>query len=63
MDPAGPGWASTDPDKGLHETDAEFVDTINTDGDNYGSVPRGRGHLNFFPNEGGRQPGCGEEYW
>ncbi len=57
MDPAGPGWGSTDPLVGLDKDDAAFVDTINTDSVS-GSTPRGRGDLNWFPHEGSGQPGC-----
>ena len=42
--------------------DAQFVDTINTDGQGFISLGLGQevGHVDFFPNNARRQPPCPE---
>ena len=46
---------------GINPTSADFVDIIHTDGKSliyhYGQM-RPLGHLDFYPNGGGTQPGC-----
>ncbi|XP_046636690.1 pancreatic lipase-related protein 2-like isoform X2 [Daphnia pulicaria] len=60
LDPAGwyfrrmPTFARLDP------SDAQFVDAVHTDGEGILAVGllEPLGHLDFYPNGGGRQPGC-----
>ncbi|XP_019864592.2 phospholipase A1 isoform X1 [Aethina tumida] len=59
LDPAGPKFQNPlmTPDLRLCETDAEFVDVIHTDIQWYGyTLPIG--DVDFYPNNGGKQPGC-----
>jgi len=63
LDPAYPLFSMEDTDQRLDTTDAEFVDVIHT---NSGyliqaglSFPHPIGHVDFFPNGGMSQPGCG----
>ena len=61
MDPAGPLFQRYHSSARLNSTDAEFVDVIHTNGKG-GVQALGTliplGHVDFYPNEAGRQPGC-----
>ena len=61
MDPAGPNFEGTPPEARLWYTDAQFVDAIHTDirpviglG-----MEEACGTVDFYPNGGRSQPGCG----
>jgi len=63
LDPAYPLFSMENTDQRLDTTDAEFVDVIHT---NSGliilgalSFPYNIGHVDFYPNGGTSQPGCG----
>lgn len=61
LDPAGPlfEWPYQDPiEEKLDSTDAEFVDVIHTNADEMG-ISDNVGHVDYYPNGGKRQPGCG----
>ncbi|CAH1796508.1 unnamed protein product [Owenia fusiformis] len=65
LDPAGPWFADTTPAVRLTERDATFVDVIHSNG--RGAVVllgigTPSGHVDFYPNGGGAQPGCGLTY-
>ena len=62
MDPAGPLFENYDDSIGLNPSNGDLVDVIHTHGKggpvmNYGTL-KPMGHLDFYPNEGGMQPGC-----
>lgn len=63
LDPAGPNFWSASPEQKLWRTDAQFVDVIHTNAEplipeaGYG-LNQTLGHLDFWPNGGGNQPGC-----
>ncbi|XP_046556336.1 pancreatic lipase-related protein 3-like [Haliotis rubra] len=62
LDPAGPLFEGTDPAVRLDPTDAIYVDNIHTDGlplydAGFGTMSAW-GHVDFYPNGGGDQPGC-----
>ncbi|XP_043197105.1 pancreatic triacylglycerol lipase-like isoform X1 [Amphibalanus amphitrite] len=63
LDPAEPHFENTDPVVRLNPTDADFVDVIHTDSGPLFSGGLGLhqpiGHMDFFPNGGKKQPGCG----
>ena len=61
MDPAGPSFQDYSSSARLNSSDAEFVDIIHTHGKGgvktFGTrIPLG--HVDFYPNGGGVQPGC-----
>ena len=62
MDPAGPGFPLNDTDHRLDDTDAHFVDVIQTNSgdliDNGLGYGPAIGHVDFYPNGGEFQPGC-----
>ncbi|RUS85410.1 hypothetical protein EGW08_006801 [Elysia chlorotica] len=64
LDPAEPYFDSFNDTLRLDQSDAIFVDVIHTDGERftgykgYGSL-RQQGHVDFYPNGGQQQPGCG----
>ncbi|XP_014674353.1 PREDICTED: inactive pancreatic lipase-related protein 1-like [Priapulus caudatus] len=70
LDPVGPYFENTDPVVRLDPTDADFVDVIHTD-----MLPiyflglgikMAVGHVDFYPNGGLNQPGCGnlfDTFW
>ncbi|XP_046556330.1 pancreatic triacylglycerol lipase-like [Haliotis rubra] len=62
LDPAGPLFEGTDPAVRLDPTDAIYVDNIHTDGLPLYDAGLGTlsawGHVDFYPNGGGDQPGC-----
>jgi len=60
LDPAGPYFEKMPTFVRLDPTDAHFVDAIHTDGSTLGlGLMQPVGHLDFYPNGGGNQPGCG----
>lgn len=62
LDPASPKFELDElpEDKRLNKSDAEFVDIIHTDAGFYGfKMPLGT--VDFYPNGGGTQPGCGSD--
>ncbi|CAH1268208.1 PNLIP [Branchiostoma lanceolatum] len=58
LDPAGPTFKITSAADRLDSSDATFVDVIHTDKHKWG-LPEPVGHVDFYPNEGLKQPGCG----
>jgi len=60
LDPAGPLFSLDDPSNRLHHTDANYVESIITDGGRLG-FQHPIGHANFYPNWGTSQPGCGPD--
>lgn len=61
LDPAGPLFEDYEIDVRLDATDANYVDVIHTDGDNFG-MEKAAGHVDYYPNGGEDQPGCGLEF-
>ncbi|XP_078354655.1 pancreatic lipase-related protein 2-like [Oculina patagonica] len=64
LDPARPGFDSDDAAGRLDSSDAMFVDVIHTDVRNGAidsslGLQRSCGHVDFYPNGGKQQPGCG----
>jgi len=60
LDPAMPLFSWDKPEKRLASTDANYVESIQTNGGKLGFIkPIGRG--TFYPNGGKRQPGCGDD--
>lgn len=57
LDPAGPLFMTTKPEKRLTSTDAEYVEVIHTDRMELGYA-KPLGQADFYPNWGRRQPGC-----
>lgn len=57
LDPALPLFTTTNKDRKLDRTDAEFVDVLHTDALVEGKVER-CGHIDFYMNGGLEQPGC-----
>ncbi|KAH8417466.1 hypothetical protein KR222_000498, partial [Zaprionus bogoriensis] len=58
LDPALPLFSYDKPDKRLSSTDAQYVESIQTNGGKLGFLkPIGKGA--FYPNGGQKQPGCG----
>jgi len=58
LDPVGRYFEGDKPGIRLDSSDAQFVDVIHTDSDNNG-VEQPLGHLDFYPNGGAQQKGCG----
>jgi Lipase len=62
LDPAGPLFETRDWTVGLNQYSADFVDIIHTNGEAFTGAHLGTmkvlGHVDFYPNGGGRQPGC-----
>lgn len=62
MDPAGPLFDGHDPATCMGPEDADFVDVIHTNMKARFTAALGYkaplGHVDFYPNGGGRQPGC-----
>lgn len=63
LDAAGPYFENTDPVVRLDPTDADFIDVIHTDTQPFYLLGFGIempiGHVDFYPNGGIQQPGCG----
>ncbi|XP_070537998.1 pancreatic triacylglycerol lipase-like [Ptychodera flava] len=63
LDPAGPDFSGKGASDRLDPTDAQFVDVLHTDGEPLWQGGFGYyepcGHVDFYPNGGTRQPGCG----
>jgi pancreatic lipase-related protein 1/phosphatidic acid-selective phospholipase A1 len=62
MDPAGPLFeVNNNKLIGINPTSATFVDILHTDGTDAASLGTRRdlGHIDFYPNGGGSQTGCG----
>ncbi|XP_046392643.1 lipase member H-like isoform X2 [Ischnura elegans] len=57
MDPAGPLFVEASKDRRLDAGDAKFVDVIHSDKECLGTR-MAWGHIDFYPNGGGKQPGC-----
>lgn len=62
MDPAGPLFENRDWTCGLNPSCADLVDVLHTNGEpgvvlNLGTM-KVLGHIDFYPNGGGRQPDC-----
>ena len=61
MDPAGPLFDEHN-DCGLRPSSATFVDVIHSNGQGAGTVPYGTmkplGDQDYYPDDGGLQPGC-----
>ncbi|XP_055850750.1 phospholipase A1-like [Episyrphus balteatus] len=60
MDPALPLFPYNDPTRRLASTDAEYVESIHTNGGYWGFYEP-LGHIAFYPNGGKKQPGCESE--
>ncbi|XP_037050695.1 lipase member H-A-like [Bradysia coprophila] len=60
LDPAGPLFSLDNPADRLHSTDADYVESIVTDGGRLG-FEHPFSHANFYPNWGTSQPGCGND--
>ncbi|XP_043240458.1 pancreatic lipase-related protein 2-like [Amphibalanus amphitrite] len=64
LDPAEPYFEDTDVIVHLDPTDAQYVDIIHSDGRSMAFLGAGftkaNGHVDFFPNDGKNQPGCGD---
>ena len=58
MDPAGPKFTNEEKDFRLDESDASYVDVIHTNAGFLGTNQR-VGDIDFYPNGGSHQPGCG----
>lgn len=58
LDPAGPSFYRKGPEGRLDPTDAAFVDVIHTAVGSAGHY-KNLGHVDFYPNGGIYQPGCG----
>jgi len=58
LDPAKPQYENKGTADRLYITDAHFVDVMHTNSGNNGFT-KSIGHIDFFPNGGSRQPGCG----
>lgn len=61
LDPARPlfEWPYIDPyEEKLDEGDADFVDVIHTNAKELG-ISEPAGHVDYYPNGGAKQPGCG----
>ncbi|XP_022170469.1 pancreatic lipase-related protein 2-like [Myzus persicae] len=58
LDPAKPQYENKGPNDRLYITDAHFVDIMHTNSAKNGFT-KSIGHIDFFPNGGQRQPGCG----
>lgn len=56
LDPAGPFFSISEPDKRLDKGDAEYVEVIHTDGGLQG-LREPMGTADFYPNFGYKQPG------
>lgn len=58
LDPSASQWGSNS--HRLRASDARYVEVIHTDGDGLGANGLGTalGHVDFFANGGGNQPGC-----
>ncbi|XP_057299885.1 inactive pancreatic lipase-related protein 1-like [Hydractinia symbiolongicarpus] len=64
LDPAAPYYESEHIDVRLDPTDADFVDVVHTDGktiliNGFGTIQE-MGHIDFYPNGGFHQLGCGK---
>ena len=62
LDPAGPLFENRDWTCGLNPSSADLVDVLHTNGEpgvvlNLGTM-KVLGHVDFYPNGGGRQPEC-----
>ncbi|XP_064614117.1 pancreatic lipase-related protein 2-like [Liolophura sinensis] len=67
LDPAGPCFRFSGPERRLSEDDAIYVDAIHSDADNtmqagFGTEVR-MGDADFYPNGGQKQPGCDSYLW
>lgn len=64
MDPAEPHFSKTGPPVRLDKTAAEYVDIIHTDASQFIrgglGITESIGHVDYFPNGGNSQPGCGK---
>ena len=58
LDPAGPKFTNAEKDFRLDESDANYVDVIHTNAGVLGTSQR-VGDIDFYPNGGKHQPGCG----
>lgn len=58
LDPAGPLFSATDPTVRVDASDADYVESIITNGGVLGMMEP-IGTANFYPNGGRSQPGCG----
>ncbi|XP_030383693.1 pancreatic triacylglycerol lipase-like [Scaptodrosophila lebanonensis] len=62
LDPAKPLFSLAGDTQRLDPSDADFVDVIHTDALLLGML-RPLGHVDFYPNNGGFQPGCHQSYF